>query len=549
MPIAAKRTTGKRTVKVETRTWMFPYCSGCIRHMAVSASLLPWIVLIAALGIGVMLFVANPILSVVVGSGGSGLGIWLAFHKRATVRSLRSPTCAANGPAVSYLGWHRTVHEFEMASTLFATQFASANERKLVNPDAELLEAAAIPPAPPPAPPRDRQRNPPPGTTAPAPHPTGAGSSAPPPTPPPMPPADSRPAATPSPPPFAPPEKSSPPREVARPEALAGVATYRWLPKGGVMRVAGRDVAGGMVYFGRSMPCAGGYRQVEPALVDPSLPVASGASDREGAGMPYWPSYSEIGPASRAAYLEWLTGGRSSQEFGIGYVYLFFYGLERRVLSEAHQSTEARAEIPTIIAEVERLRGVYGSNRGFDRYSRAFLDVATILHDPSMELALGAAAPEMRPGELGARLRFDLARFAASGQPIPADWALAWAVGHPETHLRTPATRCTAELRALFRARYTDRTGGGIRVTPNRTKLVIRYQPASATFGGEVALRMGDLPDVTALTAPLHALRDLVEECTTDLEPFSRWRGKNPSIPLGPTATETRGGEEETPLK
>jgi hypothetical protein len=54
--------------------------------------------------------------------------------------------------------------------------------------------------------------------------------------------------------------------------------------------------------------------------------------------MGYWPLYSGIDPASRAAYLHWLTGGRKAPEAYIGYVFLFFYGIERRVLVDAQAS-------------------------------------------------------------------------------------------------------------------------------------------------------------------------------------------------------------------
>ncbi len=329
----------------------------------------------------------------------------------------------------------------------------------------------------------------------------------------------------------------STPRVPTKHTQLAGTDTFRWLPRGGVVRVSGQDIGGGMFYVGRGMSCAGGYRNVEPALIDPSLPVAWGAADKDGATMGYWPSYSEIAPAHRAGYLTWLAGGRCGPDFGIGYVFLFFYGLERRVLTEAYLTQDGRVEILTIIGELQRLRSLYSSNTSFERYSRTLLDVATVLQDPSLEIPSGADAPDASTAELGACLRFGLARFSLAGKPIPADWALAWVVGHPETRLRTPARRCPDELRDLFRARYSDRNGDGIVVRPNRTKLVIRYQPASATFGGEVVLRLGDLPDVAALTTPLHALRDLLEECTNDLEAFSRWRGKNPTAALGPAAT------------
>ena len=54
-------------------------------------------------------------------------------------------------------------------------------------------------------------------------------------------------------------------------------------------------------------------------------------------------------------------------------VFLYFYGLERRLIGE--RAVEDRADI---VAEVERLRGVYGANRSFSRYSEELLAAARI---------------------------------------------------------------------------------------------------------------------------------------------------------------------------
>jgi hypothetical protein len=46
--------------------------------------------------------------------------------------------------------------------------------------------------------------------------------------------------------------------------------------------------------------------------------------------MPYWPSYGDISPAARRAFLDWLSTGRQDSTYGIGHVFIFFYGLEHR---------------------------------------------------------------------------------------------------------------------------------------------------------------------------------------------------------------------------
>ena len=74
--------------------------------------------------------------------------------------------------------------------------------------------------------------------------------------------------------------------------------------------------------------------------------------------------YSEIPSDSRAAYLDWLAAGRPAGAY-IGYVFLFFYGIERRVLIDLDRSDLGGDEAGELIAEVERLHGLYGDNNSF----------------------------------------------------------------------------------------------------------------------------------------------------------------------------------------
>lgn len=114
-----------------------------------------------------------------------------------------------------------------------------------------------------------------------------------------------------------------------------------WLPKGQTVSVRGRDI-GGMVYVGRAPMVNGhGYGEKCRAYIDPSLPVAREGNDKAGAGMNYWPGYSSISPECRATYLDWLVDGAKDESYNAGYMFLYFYGLERRFLSMIRTRTKS----------------------------------------------------------------------------------------------------------------------------------------------------------------------------------------------------------------
>jgi hypothetical protein len=101
----------------------------------------------------------------------------------------------------------------------------------------------------------------------------------------------------------------------------------------------------------------------------------SAGPDWVGQGLDYWPFYAEIPPVSRAAYLAWLAGGRSHPDVPVGYVFLFFYGLERLALVDAAKDPSLKTHLPAITAEVRRLLELYGSQHSFEAYGGKFLEV------------------------------------------------------------------------------------------------------------------------------------------------------------------------------
>lgn len=315
------------------------------------------------------------------------------------------------------------------------------------------------------------------------------------------------------------------PRSTSNPAKLrrAASGTARWVPLGEPIEVRSWTLPGG-VYVGGRLDAVHGPYAAEPALIDPGLAADARRPDHAGRHMGYWPSYSEIPASSRAAHLEWLSGGRPGGAY-IGYVFLFFYGIERRVLIDAPKNELARAEVPALVAEVERLLVLYGDNGSFSSYASGFVATARLAH--GLAGADQAPVATSRGWEVPLDVKLAVGSRAADGRPIPADWALAWALSHPETRVRTPALRCPDEFAELFSARYADRHGDGLVVKPGKRMLRLDYRPASASFGGSVSVDAVGVPDVTGLKTPLKALVDLVDSVTDDLDAFSRHVGRH----------------------
>jgi hypothetical protein len=288
----------------------------------------------------------------------------------------------------------------------------------------------------------------------------------------------------------------------------------RWMGPGEAVTIAGLSISSGLIYVGASLTAADG--QTEPCLIDPALPVGR----RTGGNLDtvYRPSYAGIGLAERRGFLAWLADKRRDPGADPGFVHIFFYGLERRLFLEA-----ALDEAPVLIAEVERLLALYGQYPSFCRHARAFLEAAALATGRNWTPA-PRSGQHMDEFPLATRVR--LGRLLAGGVPLGAEAALQWVLASPETRLRTPGQRCFVELQRLWEVRFAERNQDGLKPLWAQRRFRPRYRAASGTFEADIPGFAEELPDIAM--APTQGLRDLLETCMAELDPYSRLIGRRP---------------------
>ena len=298
----------------------------------------------------------------------------------------------------------------------------------------------------------------------------------------------------------------------------------RWVSPGETVRIDKFEITRGFFYFGGRLNSLNGYG-TESSLVDPTLKINANSPDYAGEQMDYWPSYEHLSPGSRAAYVEWLASNRSDPETYIGYVFLYFYGIERRLLVDDKNGAIPPDERKALMLELERLKSIYGHNRSFNGYVTGFLSHLWVVNhqndkeQPSHDLLVAKR-------NFTSVFKFLLANAVQNGEPVNEELALAWVKSHPDYSLRTPTRRCENEFNLLFKLRYKSRFGDGLKIKPNKTRLRLDYHTASASLRGDNQSVELDLPDVSLLKTPVKKLMDLAESCTKELEPLSRFIGR-----------------------
>ena len=298
----------------------------------------------------------------------------------------------------------------------------------------------------------------------------------------------------------------------------------RWVTHDETIRIDKFEITRGFFYFGGRLNSLNGYG-TESSLVDPALKINANSPDYAGEQMDYWPSYEHLSPGSRAAYVEWLASNRSNPETYIGYVFLYFYGIERRLLVDDKNGAIPPDERKALMLELERLKSIYGHNRSFNGYVTGFLSHLWVVNHQNDKEQPGHDLLVAKKNFTSV-FKFLLANAVQNGEPFNEELALAWVKSHPDYSLRTPARRCENEFNLLFKLRYKSRFGDGLKIKPNKTRLRLDYYTASASLRGDNQSVELDLPDVSLLKTPVKKLMDLTESCTRELEPLSRFIGR-----------------------
>ena len=136
------------------------------------------------------------------------------------------------------------------------------------------------------------------------------------------------------------------------------VQNANWYGKGNVIKIQGYEISNPLIYITNS-------GQESPAChIIPKKLKVSNTENYDHIG--YWPSYSKLNASQKGVFLKWLSEGKNNTEIDIGYVFIYFYGLEYRVLKE-------NKDLELIGYEIVRLWKCYASNRSFQRYSEGLL--------------------------------------------------------------------------------------------------------------------------------------------------------------------------------
>ncbi|MDO9299046.1 TerB N-terminal domain-containing protein [Bradyrhizobium sp.] len=319
---------------------------------------------------------------------------------------------------------------------------------------------------------------------------------------------------------------AAPPADIIAIQPVADLSCVRadgdaaWIPFGMAAAVGRRKIAG-PAYVGSRLPTSNSSSDHDNCLIDPSLPVG-GSADTVGQQMNYWPSYGSMNPGSRLAFLNWMASLRNAPDTYIGYVFVYFYALERRAILERSEEDWAVIE-----RELVRLLEIYGGNRSFHRYGTELLSAIQLLELGSDRDAVPVY--EAAGGDIPASVKIAIGRRLRDNLPIEPQWLLSWTMSHPETRVKTPARRAFTQLKSMFEEECQRRFPRGLVLdSRNLPRAEILYRSASGTFVSDLTDAFGSLPDASGCSDALALGRNILDDCTEQLDRYSRRVAKAP---------------------
>lgn len=260
----------------------------------------------------------------------------------------------------------------------------------------------------------------------------------------------------------------------------------------------------------------------DSSLIETGLPVAK--SGRGAIQLPYWPSYRQCSPEQRRNYLNWLTSGKRDPFVELGYVFIYFYGLERRVVVD-------RQDSQAVIKELLRLFPIYKSSRSFQRYCSSLLWMSALLASGVRELTDDILIQIIDATEFWseANLSALLSIYQKQNLPLPPDVAFLVTEHDSRSPRSVVFKRHPEKFRELFNTRFSEMYKSGFRLKTSKRDYFFDYRPASESLSGissGICRNRVMLPNTLGIPSQFKPLIQIWSDVIDDLKAFDRVQKK-----------------------
>ncbi|MFA5206713.1 MAG: TerB N-terminal domain-containing protein, partial [Lentisphaeria bacterium] len=299
---------------------------------------------------------------------------------------------------------------------------------------------------------------------------------------------------------------------------LASEVPLKWVGEGETIKIGPYLISDPLTYVSAGIP-----HQEEASCINTYLPIGNPTVEGNDA-LGYWPQYARISPHQRARYLAWLAGGMTGELTEIGYAFIYFYGLERRIFVD-------HADVEAVLSQAANLMRAYSASRSFFGYSSRF--IAFVLARVGLEnipretfdILFSKALIEFDDDTIAVALAW----LYHENLPLPSMLAFEVVRNDIRASRSIVVTRVAEHFHTLFDKKYAERFGAGLPLKVAVRDRLLEYKPASPTVMTGLphyTLPGVRIPNVLGLPSQFKPLVDLWDECIDELKPLSREMGK-----------------------
>ncbi|MGL5964537.1 MAG: TerB N-terminal domain-containing protein [Fusobacteriaceae bacterium] len=271
------------------------------------------------------------------------------------------------------------------------------------------------------------------------------------------------------------------------------------------IEIKGFKINDAMIYTKNSS-----YDDEYSSTVTLSSPV--GTPDGERPKLNYWPSYQNLTDNQRAKYLEWLASGRNSELEEVGYIFIFFYGLERRYFID-------KKDKEIILNEVQRLLSKYGELSGSLRgYLGNFL-IYGYLESGIDKISLESINLLEKLVFENTLLPIKLAYLYQNNLPLDPKTAFNISKSLDISNKNSVIIKRTSKLiQDLFFKKYIYKYGENFMLKVSKRKETIYYRAATSDFRVN---NFFEIPNILGISSQFKNLGLLFNECVENLRGVS----------------------------
>ncbi len=303
-------------------------------------------------------------------------------------------------------------------------------------------------------------------------------------------------------------------------EAFAAPAPGAWQVS--AFRLGEIEIPRGLVYVGDKLLTRNGA-QNDASLMDLRLPVVLVDTDETSGAAKENPAWQNLTPEDRGAYLHWLSGGCQSEQVSTELIWIYIYGLERRLLIDGPRDHFSISERLSIIRELKRIYALYGERAGIaDGITRIISVAWAIMHSPedAMTDQLDFCAPCCSDV-----FSWYLACIAARREKVSPEIMMTW-------FQRMPGNRGLVEskwMSGFVTERFKSDFEEGCVLTPSSKAVCIQYhavKPGLGVLMFEIP-RLGDVSEDADVLGKFSAIAADCRNFQVSYEEYRRQPGAN----------------------